>query len=251
LLSLTDTTNLLYDAALALLYPQACAVCGQSVESRFDGVVCSRCWRDAQVFTNDDALCWKCGTLSFATVEPENREHVRCHRCDEAHFTAARACGTYAGALRASIIALKREPQVSRHLVLLMYEACRRAPLDQATCLVAVPLHPEREKQRGFNQAALLAQALSEPARLPVVENALARTEHTALHRAGMDAQSRRESVADAFVVIHPRAIAGEHVLLVDDVYTTGATASACSRVLLEAGAEQVSVLTIARPGTG
>ena len=153
----------------------------------------------------------------------------------------------YAGALRASIIALKREPHVSRHLVLLMYETYQRAPLNRATRIVPVPLHPEREKQRGFNQAAILANALSKLARLPVAEHALARTEHTGRHRAGMDAQARRESVADAFVVIHPRTIAGEHILLVDDVFTTGATASACSRVLLEAGAEEVLVLTIAR----
>ena len=129
-----------------------------------------------------------------------------------------------------------------------MYEVYLRAPLDRATCIVPVPLHPEREKQRGFNQAAILANALSKLARLPLVEHALARTEHTGRHRAGMDAQARRESVEDAFAVLHPRAIAGEHILLVDDVFTTGATVSACSHALLEAGAEGVLVLTIARP---
>jgi competence protein ComFC len=111
-----------------------------------------------------------------------------------------------------------------------------------------VPLHPEREKERGFNQAAVLAEALSRFAQLPFADRALVRAQHTGRHRAGMDAQSRRESVENAFVVAHPRLIKGEHVLLVDDVFTTGATASACSRVLLEAGAEQVLVLTIARP---
>ena len=63
-----------------------------------------------------------------------------------------------------------------------------------------------------------------------------------------MDAQARRESVADAFVVRQPQVIAGEHILLVDDVFTTGATVSASARALLAAGAEQVLVLTIARP---
>ena len=161
---------------------------------------------------------------------------------------AARACGLYEGALRASIIALKREPNVPRNLALLMSDTCKREPLNRATCILAVPLHPEREKQRGFNQATVLAEALSRLAQLPFVDRALVRTQHTGRHRAGMDAQARRESVENAFVVTHPRLIEGEHILLVDDVFTTGATASACSRALLEAGAEEVLVLTIARP---
>ena len=111
-----------------------------------------------------------------------------------------------------------------------------------------VPLHPDREKQRGFNQAAVLAKAVSELLRLPLDEHALARREHTGRHRAGMDARARAESVENAFVVLQPRTIAGEHILLVDDVFTTGATASACARVLRDAGAEEVLVLTIARP---
>jgi len=129
-----------------------------------------------------------------------------------------------------------------------MSDICKRKPLSSTTCIVAVPLHPEREKQRGFNQAAILAEALSRPAQLPFIDRALLRVQHTGRHRAGMDAQSRRESVENAFVVAHPRLIDGEHILLVDDVFTTGATVSACARVLLEAGAAQVLVLTIARP---
>ena len=240
---------MLLDATLALLYPQSCAVCGASVESRFDGVACARCWKATRVLSGDDRLCWKCGTLAPVTVvNDDNSELVRCHRCDEAAFTTARACGLYEGALRVSIIALKREPHVSRRLALLMFEACRREPLSSATRIVPVPLHPEREKQRGFNQAALLAQALSKLVQLPVDDHSLVRAEHTGRHRAGMDAQARRESVVNAFAVVHPRIIAGEHILLVDDVFTTGATASACAAALKEAGAVQVLVLTLARP---
>ena len=248
LLALTATTNLFYDAALALFYPQVCAVCGASVESRFDGVACVRCWQATRVFSSADPLCWKCGVPAPAKVEDDRREQVRCRRCDDASFTAARACGLYDGALRASIIALKREPQVAKTLGLLMWGLCQRAPLNRATCIVPVPLHPEREKQRGFNQAAVLAATLAKLLALPLADSALVRTKHTERHRAGMDAQARRESVAQVFAVAQPRLIAGERILLVDDVFTTGSTVSACARVLLEAGAEEVSVLTIARP---
>jgi ComF family protein len=110
-----------------------------------------------------------------------------------------------------------------------------------------VPLHPSRERERGFNQAALLARTLAKATRLRLDEWSLARVGHGGRHRAGMDARARRESVEGCFAVARPRLVRGERVLLVDDVYTTGATASACARVLLEAGAREVFVLTAAR----
>jgi predicted amidophosphoribosyltransferase len=76
----------------------------------------------------------------------------------------------------------------------------------------------------------------------------LVRAHHTNRHRAGMDAKGRRETVDNAFRVPYPALISGERVLLVDDVFTTGATASSCARTLLAAGAAEVFVLTIARP---
>jgi ComF family protein len=247
-MSLTTTTSLLYDAALAIFYPQACAVCGASVETRFDGVACASCWKETRVFTGDETLCWKCGALSLGNIAEDKREQVRCRRCDEEAFTAARAGGIYERALRASVLALKREPYVAGRLLQLMFESCQRSPLKSATLIVPVPLHPERERVRGFNQAALLARELSRLTGLPVDEESLVRTVHTELHRAGMDALARRESVQNAFAVQRPRLIAGEQVLVVDDVFTTGATASACARALLAAGAKQVYVLTVARP---
>jgi competence protein ComFC len=115
--------------------------------------------------------------------------------------------------------------------------------------MIPVPLHPERERERGFNQAAVLGRRLSRLNRLPMDEHSVIRTAHTERHRAGMDARARRESVANAFTVIRPRLIEGERVLLIDDVFTTGATVSACAEALKAAGARQVSVLTVARPG--
>jgi ComF family protein len=111
-----------------------------------------------------------------------------------------------------------------------------------------VPLHPEREQSRGFNQAATIARALSQAISVPLDEVSLRRTSHSNRHRAGMDAKGRRETVADAFRVTYPALITGERVLLVDDVFTTGATVSACAKALLTAGADEVFVLTIARP---
>ena len=160
---LTTLTSTLYDAALALVYPQACAVCGGSVESRHDGVACAACWKATRLFADDDTLCWKCGAFTRANVSEDRRKSIRCGQCDEDSFTAARACGFYEGALRASVLELKREPHVAARLAHLMLAAQQREPINSANLIIPVPLHPGRERERGFNQAALLARELVSP----------------------------------------------------------------------------------------
>ena len=238
----------LYDAALALVYPQACAVCGGSVESRHDGVACAACWQATRLFSDEDTLCWKCGAFSRASVSEDRRKSIRCGQCDEDSFTSARACGFYEGALRASVLELKREPHVAARLAHLMLAALQREPINSANLIIGVPLHPGRERERGFNQAAVLARELARLSHLPLDEHSVVRRVQTGRHRAGMDSRARRESVADAFAVRHAEAIAAKRVLLIDDVFTTGATVSACAAVLKDAGAQEVFVLTVARP---
>jgi ComF family protein len=245
---LTRAFDLLCDAALSLAYPRACAVCeAECVESRADAPACSKCWRATRVFTGGETLCWKCGAPARASLPEEKRGGVRCRRCDAWAFEAARACGPYEGALRAAVLNLKREPFVPARLARLLAEAFERAPLSSATLAVPVPLHTERERERGFNQAALLARSLAKQTGLRLDELCLARVAHSARHRAGMDARARLETVENAFAVTRPRLVEGERVLLVDDVFTTGATASACASALLASGASQVFVLTLAR----
>lgn len=245
---LTDTLDRLFDAALALVYPQGCAACGlRCVERRADWPACADCWAATRLFDGDETLCWKCGAPAWGEAPEDVRPKVRCRRCDPEEFDAARACGLYEGALRAAVLGLKREPFVPPRLARLLGEAARRAPLDAARLVVPVPLHPERERERGFNQAALLASAAAGRAGSSLDTWSLARVAHSGRHRAGMDARARRESVHEAFAVTRPRLVRGERVLLVDDVFTTGATASACAAALKSAGALEVYVLTAAR----
>ena len=247
-MQLTRVANTAYDSLLALVYPQACAVCGGSVETRALGVTCARCWGETRIFSGTETICWKCGLPSPGVVADEQREDVRCRRCNADEFLAARSCGIYEGALRASILNLKHSPHVCAHLVELLCETQQRSPLNRSTRIIPVPLHPEREKARGFNQAAVIGRALSRASALPLDEVSLIREHHTERHRAGMDAEDRRATVAEAFRVSYPALVAGERVLLVDDVFTTGATVSSCAKTLLDAGAAEVLVLTIARP---
>ncbi len=245
--SRTTSIDEIFDAALALVYPQACAVCSRSVESRHDGIACGACWASSKLFTDADALCWKCGAVTEAIVSDDRCMSIRCGGCDADKFTAARACGLYDGVLRASVLALKREPHVGRRLLQTMIRAQRRAPLGDADLIVPVPLQAKRERERGHNQAAVLARELARATHLDLDEHVLARRMHTERHRAGMDARARRRSVAGAFKVRASKQICGRRVLLIDDVFTTGATVSECAAVLKSAGAGEVFVLTIAR----
>jgi ComF family protein len=128
-----------------------------------------------------------------------------------------------------------------------MHQAQQREPLRDAELIIPVPLHPDRERARGFNQALILARELSRLGGLPLDEHSVIRQAHTERHRAGMDAKARRGSVAGAFAVRHFDQIKDKRVLLIDDVFTTGATVSACAAVLASAGVEDVYVLTVAR----
>jgi len=231
------TSMNLYDAALTLAYPQICVICGSSVEQRRFGVTCAECWKGTRIFAGDEEICGKCGAPG----------PVRCGRCEEMAFTVARAVGMYEGALRESVLQLKRQPHVPHYVGSLLVEAMRREPLSSSTRVAPVPLHPKRLKSRGFNQASIVAEAVSKAVKLPLDEVSLVRVSTTEKYRAGLDRKGRRDTVAGAFAVTHPRLVEGENILLIDDVFTTGATVSACAEALANAGAGNVFVLTVAR----
>ena len=243
----------LYDALLTVAYPQACRVCGGSVEERRLGVACRACWDKTRVFTGAETICWKCGAPSPSKRQSEDKiddninEQARCRRCDSQSFTAARAVGVYEHGLRESVLSLKRRPHISTFLINLLLGAAQREPLNNATLIIPVPLHENRQRERGFNQASVIAEALANTLRLPVEQATLWRPRASEKYRAGLDPKGRRDTVAGVFEVRHPKLVEGESILLVDDVFTTGATVNSCAEALLASGACKVVVLTIAR----
>lgn len=246
----------LRDGLLGLAYPQECRVCGGAVESWDDGVACATCWTDPDVTKLIHiSVCAKCGARMSGSFAGARASHPEagfrfCGRCAELPFTAARACGVYSGALEASVLFLKVNPHVCSRLQTLIgntfFEHRQALACD---VVLPVALHPLREKQRGFNQAAIIARAVSSKFNLKLDEHSLVRTKPTERHRAGLDATDRARSVDRAFAVARVESIAGKRVLLVDDVYTTGSTMCAAARSLLEAGAVEIKVLTVARVG--
>ena len=112
--------------------------------------------------------------------------------------------------------------------------------------IIPTPLHPRRKRMREFNQATLLSQAIHHAHDLPILESAVLRIKHTP-PQTSMKPEQRKTNVIGVFAVNNPSAVQGAHVLVIDDVYTTGSTTNEISRMLIEAGAKHVDVLTLSR----
>jgi ComF family protein len=119
---------------------------------------------------------------------------------------------------------------------------------DQAeySLLIPVPLHVKKLRQRGFNQSLLLARALGKKYKLPVNFSLLKRSKFT-LTQTGLHKNEREKNIKGAFIVTDKEKISGKKIILIDDVYTTGATINECAKTLIKAGAEKVAALTLAR----
>lgn len=232
------------NSLLSLIYPQECRVCSGIVKDHDDGVACRECWDATRIFNGSEMLCDKCGAF-FGEKAPFVK--VFCHQCDEHHYDKAAAVGIYEKALAASIVNLKKVPVVPKHLQSKVADYRGLDRFAEVDLILPIPLAKLRHLERGFNQAALIAELISRLLRIPLDKQSLTRKLHTPMHRIGMDKKARELTVKNAFEVTRPKLIAGKNILLIDDVFTSGATASACAKVLKKNGADQVSVFTLAR----
>ncbi|HQU83807.1 MAG TPA: ComF family protein [Pyrinomonadaceae bacterium] len=231
------------DSLLSLAFPQSCHICIESVENYADGVVCRKCWKNSRIFSGNEILCGKCG----AYLRNGKPIETFCHRCGEHFYDQAKAVGIYEKALAASVLSLKQTPFLSKTLRENLFKAFENADFPHIEVLIPVPLSKKRRIERGFNQAEILGKYLAEKTKIKFDDKTLVRSVHTPIHRAGMDRKARENTVKKAFEVTRPKLIEGKNVLLIDDVFTSGATVSACAEILKKNGAGKVFVLTIAR----
>jgi ComF family protein len=230
------------DAILSVVLSPACAACDQLLLYPTRGPVCDTCWTSILPLT--PPLCDRCGD-PLPTWRLASIPLACCPRCRRTPrlLDRARAIGSYDGALRAIVHALKYEGRrsLARPLGRLMRERGAEL-LAGAACAVPVPLHPSRTRHRGFNQAADLAKHIG----IPVVD-ALRRVRATPA-QTGLPAARRHRNLRGAFAATPAAAaLAGATVVMIDDVSTTGATLDACARTLKEAGIGHVRALTAAR----
>jgi ComF family protein len=241
------------DAALDLLFPAVCPVCHARSDDRRHRPFCLACWRALPLLVEPG--CRVCGR-AFVGL-PADYACDACRRTPPP-FAYARAVAAYRDGMREAIHALKYggrravAPPLAGLLAaagppLLPAATGAEAPFD---AVVPVPLHPARLAERGFNQAELLAAPCARRWARPLLTRALVRVRATR-PQTELDGAARRENVAGAFAVARPAEVAGRHLLLVDDVLTTGATASAAARALRRNGAASVGVLALARVPDG
>lgn len=233
----------LWRGVLDALLPPVCIGCDQPVDG--PGLLCARCWPAVSFITAPQ--CAACGQ-PFELPVPAG---TRCGAClaDPPRFTCARSAVRYGGPVRDLVLRFKHADRLdlAPALARLMIQAGADC-LAGADYLVPVPLHWRRRLFRRYNQSAELARGLARLGGPPVLVDALRRRRATPA-QGRLNRLGRLRNVAGAFVV--PPAgrgrIAGAHLVVIDDVLTTGATADACCRVLLAAGAARVDVLTLAR----
>ena len=245
------------DAIGSALLPASCTLCGSPLPRLSSVPICDACWTEIPV--RDAVVCRRCGDALDAPVEQGIAGSDLCRACRVAPpaFARAVAFGTYDARLREAIHALKydRMHPAAKKLGSMLAEAITQLLPDAPAELlvVPVPLHRTKQRQRGFNQARALAQAAidalgrSHPEwKLTLASSTLMRLRATET-QAGLTPTQRRKNVRGAFKVSDPAAVRGKHVLLVDDILTTGATARAAAQSLLRAGAASVYVATLAR----
>ena len=234
----------LIDPLLAFLFPRPCRVCGASVERHSDGPACAECWASVRVFDGDGVACAKCG-------QPLSDRHsvseARCSRCVTDYYDRVASAADYGFAAKAVVLSLKDEPHICARAERLLTDRFDRSGFQSATLIVPVPLSRKRLARRGFNQAEILAACLEKHTGIRYRRTLLTRTADFQMHRAGMDKKAREVTVSGAFALTDPHSVKEQRILLVDDVFTTGSTASACAKVLKGAGAAEVNVLTLAR----
>jgi len=234
-----------------LLFPHVCLNCGTVINDEcadlFGLHLCFKC--KSQIFLLEPPFCTQCRTpfKSKASVS-----HL-CWRCEQKrpYFDVLLSPFLYEGMIESIVAGFKygktgRSGRVLGNMLGNFFISQRE--IDQDMVLVPVPLHPKKERKRGFNQTVILAKGIREVLNVPLKNSLIERIKDTK-SQTGLSFKERQENLKDAFVVKDKSQIKGKKILLVDDVATTGSTINECAKVLKKAGAEEVIGVVIARVG--
>jgi len=233
------------DAALSFIYPDVCQLCRGQRATQNQGYVCGACREEVRFI--ESPFCDRCG-LPF---EGEITGAFECSNCREMelHFTSARSSVAARGPVLDAIHHYKYDGHLwfEEFLTELFVRGAREWFQEQpCDALIPVPLFATKERERGFNQAERLALRLGLALGVPVNSRALRRRLPTP-SQTRLSRKQRAENMRSAFALRQKEGIKGTRLVLIDDVFTTGATTSACAKLLLKAGAKRIAVWTVAR----
>lgn len=235
----------MFKAFLDTFFPPHCHVCKTFIPDAGDLHLCNEC--SEGVHPASSPYCTVCG-MPFKT---ENGIDHTCGHCiiEPPPFAIARAAALYDGVIPDLVHSFKYSFKVHLRLPLALLIVRHLSPSILAMepdLIVPVPLHRKRLRERGFNQALLLAETISRRWKRPLSRHNLQRIRWTE-PQINLPAAERATNVRGAFAVTEPRDLKGKKIVLVDDVYTTGSTVKECARVLKKEGAAEVYVVTVAR----
>ena len=242
---LRDGIKCWLNAGLGLLYPEVCQLCGESRATPAEGYVCDGCRAKARFI--QEPFCHRCGRPFEGAITTQ----FECANCREMewHFQSARSAVMARDPVLEVIHRYKYQRALWFEPFLADLLICVAVPVlgqQKPSMIVPVPLHPTKQREREFNQAERLARRLSAAMQIPVNNRLLRRVVPTRT-QTQLNRQERLANVHNAFAIRSGQRLNGERIVLVDDVLTTGATTSACARVLRAAGSGEVCVWTVAR----
>jgi competence protein ComFC len=226
--SIATLPKAIINATLELIYPRFCPICGTSLEPSDKLPLCGVCRKEIK--REIPALSASC-------------------KKDEYYFDRSYSVAAYEGVMRECIHKFKYNGSLAMEALfahLMIDFAEKYMDISHFDCIVPVPLHLVKLRERTFNQAAMLARSLSRKFGLLHVDNNLVRVK-SGKSQIALPKNKREKNVERAFEVKNPDLLKDKSALLVDDVFTTGATVNECSRVLKEAGVKYIEVLTLAR----
>lgn len=235
----------MFRECLNLLYPPVCQLCHERRAEAQDGFVCGQCWSHVSFIR--PPFCTRCG-LPFAGDLTTEFNCTNCHEM-ELHFTAARSAVVAKTVVLEAIHHFKYSNALwfENFLAnLLVHEAAPMLAQAKWDYIVPVPLHPVKLREREFNQAALLAAQLARATGICLNEKILRRV-HSTSTQTLLTREERSWNMKNAFAVRKNVRLDDKRIILVDDVFTTGATTNACAQALRAAGAAEVCVWTVAR----
>ena len=230
----------IFETSVVFLYPANCRVCKTPLEVTSLPYICATCWQDIQCL--EPPWCDICGTPNVRGL------------CDECAvspppYGKLRSIALYQTTIQQAIHLFKFEKKtgLAQHLIHLINA---RIPVDCAITeydfILPVPIHKKRLRERGFNQSTLLAKGIAQAAGVPMLTDVLVRHRYTDA-QSGLDIEARQQNIIDAFKIRKSDVIRDKHILIIDDVITTGATVREMVNELWKADPAEIDVLTLAR----